>query len=78
MSTSSVNAWSVLITFFPFLGVSLFLSNFGFWFFNCFLWQIIFIDLILHRPKVYRHVLYNAINPATVNIQVKNYFNSSS
>ncbi|OAP18195.1 ARV1 [Arabidopsis thaliana] len=40
--------------------------------------MIIFIDLILHRPKVYRHVLYNAINPATVNIQVKNYFNSSS
>ncbi|ANM59419.1 Arv1 protein [Arabidopsis thaliana x Arabidopsis arenosa] len=31
--------------------------------------MIIFIDLILHRPKVYRHVLYNAINPATVNIQ---------
>ncbi|CAH2039179.1 unnamed protein product [Thlaspi arvense] len=31
--------------------------------------MIIFIDLILHRPKVYRHVLYNAINPETVNIQ---------
>ncbi|VVA89701.1 unnamed protein product [Arabis nemorensis] len=31
--------------------------------------MIIFIDLILHRPKVYRHVLYNAINQETVNIQ---------
>uniref|UniRef100_A0A1J3H330 Protein ARV n=1 Tax=Noccaea caerulescens TaxID=107243 RepID=A0A1J3H330_NOCCA len=31
--------------------------------------MIIFIDLILHRPKVYRHVLYNAINPEIVNIQ---------
>ncbi|XP_023632800.1 protein arv1 homolog isoform X2 [Capsella rubella] len=31
--------------------------------------MIIFIDLILHRPKVYRHVLSNAINPETVNIQ---------
>ncbi|KAL1220323.1 Protein ARV 1 [Cardamine amara subsp. amara] len=31
--------------------------------------MIIFIDLILHRPKVYRHVLYNAINPENVNIQ---------
>ncbi|ESQ36720.1 hypothetical protein EUTSA_v10008618mg [Eutrema salsugineum] len=29
----------------------------------------IFIDLILHRPKVYRHVLYNAINQETVNVQ---------
>ncbi|WZZ19816.1 hypothetical protein YC2023_121203 [Brassica napus] len=33
-------------------------------------WWIIFIDLVLHRPKVYRHVLYNEINQETVNIQV--------
>ncbi|XP_013696952.1 protein ARV 1 isoform X2 [Brassica napus] len=32
--------------------------------------MIIFIDLVLHRPKVYRHVLYNEINQETVNIQV--------
>ncbi|CAN7038520.1 unnamed protein product [Brassica oleracea var. botrytis] len=31
--------------------------------------MIIFIDLVLHRPKVYRHVLYNEINQETVNIQ---------
>ncbi|CAN8310958.1 unnamed protein product [Cochlearia groenlandica] len=31
--------------------------------------MIIFIDLILHRPKVYRHVLFNAINQETVNVQ---------
>ncbi|CAA7056220.1 unnamed protein product [Microthlaspi erraticum] len=31
--------------------------------------MIIFIDLILHRPKVYRHVLYNAINQEIVDIQ---------
>ncbi|KFK42492.1 hypothetical protein AALP_AA1G000400 [Arabis alpina] len=31
--------------------------------------MIIFIDLILHRPKVYRHVLFNAINQETLNIQ---------
>ncbi|CAH8319123.1 unnamed protein product [Eruca vesicaria subsp. sativa] len=30
---------------------------------------IILIDLVLHRPKVYRHVLFNEINQATVNIQ---------
>ncbi|KAJ0245296.1 Protein ARV 1 [Hirschfeldia incana] len=31
--------------------------------------MIIFIDLVLHRPKVYRHVLFNEINQETVNIQ---------
>lgn len=31
--------------------------------------MIIFIDLVLHRPKVYRHVLYNEINQETVNVQ---------
>ncbi|XP_013639068.1 PREDICTED: uncharacterized protein LOC106344199 [Brassica oleracea var. oleracea] len=31
--------------------------------------RIIFIHLVLHRPKVYRHVLYNEINQETVNIQ---------
>ncbi|CAN6883040.1 unnamed protein product [Brassica oleracea] len=31
--------------------------------------MIVFIDLVLHRPKVYRHVLYNEINQETVNVQ---------
>ncbi|KAL0700498.1 hypothetical protein Bca4012_056620 [Brassica carinata] len=31
--------------------------------------MIIFIDLVLHRPKVYRHVLFNEINQENVNIQ---------
>ncbi|XP_010428386.1 PREDICTED: protein arv1 homolog [Camelina sativa] len=31
--------------------------------------MIIFIDLILHKTKAYRHLLYNAVNQGTSNLQ---------
>ncbi|XP_010542814.1 PREDICTED: protein arv1 homolog [Tarenaya hassleriana] len=31
--------------------------------------MIVFIDLVLHKPKAYRHVLYNVLNKKAVNIQ---------
>ncbi|XP_044501192.1 protein ARV 2-like isoform X2 [Mangifera indica] len=30
---------------------------------------ILLIDLILHKPQAYRHLLYNVINPETVNLE---------
>lgn len=35
--------------------------------------QIIIIDLILHKPKAYRHLLYNVINQETLKFQVYEY-----
>lgn len=31
--------------------------------------MILLIDLILHKPKAYRHLLYNLLNPQSVNLQ---------
>lgn len=33
--------------------------------------QIILIDLILHKPKAYRHLLYNVLNQQTVELEVQ-------
>ncbi|XP_030487979.1 protein ARV 2 isoform X2 [Cannabis sativa] len=32
-------------------------------------WQIVVIDLILHKPKAYRHLLYNVLDPQALNLQ---------
>ncbi|KAL7241914.1 hypothetical protein ACSBR1_014484 [Camellia fascicularis] len=31
--------------------------------------MILLIDLILHKPKAYRHLLYNVLNPQVVNLE---------
>ncbi|RVW95413.1 hypothetical protein CK203_028637 [Vitis vinifera] len=31
--------------------------------------MIVLIDLILHKPKAYRHLLFNLLNPQTLNFQ---------
>lgn len=37
----------------------------------CLFYQIIFIDLILHKTKAYRHLLYNVFTQETIYVQVK-------
>ncbi|GMP71673.1 hypothetical protein CsSME_00029991 [Camellia sinensis var. sinensis] len=32
--------------------------------------MILLIDLILHKPKAYRHLLYNVLNPQVVNLEM--------
>ncbi|KAL5098769.1 hypothetical protein RYX36_003096, partial [Vicia faba] len=39
---------------------------------------IIIIDLILHKPKAYRHLLYNVINQETLKFQTKKPYNHLS